>query len=195
MQKLTNLNRRYEQFRWFFTSDGVLVVGGKSDEQNEVVVRDFLRPEYFVMHTSEPGSPFMIVQTKNPSKKDLDESAVVCACFSKQWKLGEKEISVDIFKGEQIYKVKSMKTGTLGVKDERKTVKVKPELAVVIQKGKLRAVPKTTKEEVLAKIKPGNLSKEEAVEKISKKIRDKYQLPVSKEEIMSAIPSGNLSVK
>ena len=195
MQSLSNTTKKYEHFRWFFTSDGILVVGGKSDEQNETVIKEFIRPEYVVMHTTEPGSPFMVIISKNPSKKDLDESTVVCACFSKQWKLGTKEISVDIFKGENIYKIKSMKTGTFGVKGEKKTVKIKPELVIVIQKGRARAVPKTTKEEILAEIKPGNLSKEEAAEKISKKIRDKYQLPISKEEIMSAIPSGNLSVK
>ena len=39
-------------------------------------------------------------------------------------------------------------------------------------------------EKVLAEIKRGNLSKQEAAEKIAKKIRDKFDLPVSKEEIM-----------
>ena len=28
----------YKKFRWFFTSSGLLVVGGKSAEQNEAVV-------------------------------------------------------------------------------------------------------------------------------------------------------------
>ncbi|VVB77674.1 Uncharacterised protein [uncultured archaeon] len=195
MQKLSNLDRKYEEFRWFFTSNNVLVVGGKNDEQNEVVLKEFLKPNYIIMHTTAPGSPFMIIQSDNPTKKDLEEAAIFCACFSQQWKLGKKIIEIDVFKGEQVYKIKGMKTGTFGVKGDKKSVKVKPELVLVIQNGKLRAVPKTTIEQKLADIKQGLLSKEQAAEKISKIIRDKYQFPISKDEIMGAIPSDKLAVK
>jgi hypothetical protein len=88
-----------------------------------------------------------------------------------------------------------MKTGTFGVKNKKK-VKAKPELMVIIQKGKIRAVPKVKgKEESLAVIKQGKMDKEAAAEKIAKKIKEKYLLPVSKEEVMMAIPSGNMDVR
>lgn len=195
MIKLTNLDRKYENFRWFFTSNNVLVVGGKSDEQNEVVLKEFLKPNYLIMHTTLPGSPFMVIQSDNPSKKDIEETAVFCASFSQQWKLGKKKIEIDIFKGDQVYKIPSMKKGTFGVKGVKKTMKVKPELVLVIQNGKLRAVANASKQKILAHISQGNLSKEEAAEKIFKIIKDKYHFPVSRDEIMSAIPSSKLSVK
>jgi len=198
MLKQMNPYGKYENYRWFFTSNNVLAIGGKSDEQNEQALKNFLKPNYVVMHTSAPGSPFMIIQSDKPTKKDLQETAVFCACFSKQWKKlksAASKIDIDVFKGEQIYKIKVMKTGTFGVKGEKETVKVKPELILVIQKGKLRAVPKGTKEKKLAEIKPGKLSKEQATEKIVKKIKDKYHFPISKDEIMQAIPSDRLSVK
>lgn len=195
MQKLSNLDKKYESFRWFFTSDDILVVGGKNDEQNELALDSFLKPNYIVMHTSAPGSPFMIIQSNNPSKKDIEETAIFCACFSQQWKLGKNLIEVDMFKGEQIYKKSKMKMGTFGIRGCVKTIKVKPELVLVIQNGKLRAVPKTTKEEKLVLIKQGNLTKEQAAEKISKIIKDKYHFPISRDEIMSAIPADKLSVK
>lgn len=190
-----NLAKDYRNYRWFFTSADNLAVGGKSDEQNEVVIRNFLKKDYMVMHTSKPGSPFMIIQSDKPTKKDLDETAVFCACFSQQWKEGKKKIDVDVFKGEQIYKIKGMKKGTFGVRGEKKTKKVQPELVLVIQKGKLRAVPKTTKEKKLGTIKQGKLTKEQAAEKIFKIIKDKFDFPVSKDEIMQAIPSDKLSVR
>ncbi len=195
MQKLSNLDRKYENFRWFFTSGNTLVVGGKNDEQNEIVLKEFLKPNYIIMHTSAPGSPFMVIQSDKPSKNDIGEAAIFCACFSQQWKSGKKLIDIDVFSGVQIYKTKAMKTGTFGVKDRKKTIKVKPELVLVIQNGKLRAVPKATKQEALAEIKQGSLSKEEAAVKISRIIKDEYHFPVSKEEIMSAIPSDKLSVR
>ncbi len=195
MQIPIKTNKGYNNFRWFFTQGGSLVIGGKSDKQNEIVLKEFLKPEYIVMHTSSPGSPFCIIQKENPTDNDLEECAIFCACFSKQWKSKEKIISIDIFKGKQVYKIKGMKTGTFGVKGEKKTMKVKPELVIIIQKGRVRAVPRSDKDERLAEIKHGDLTKEEAADRISKIIKDKYHLPVSKEEIMAAIPSGNLEVK
>ena len=186
---------KYESYRWFYTSSGILVVGGKNDEQNELVIKNFLKPGYTVMHTSSPGSSFMIIQDDNPSKKDLDETAIFCGCFSKEWKSGKKMISVDVFQGSQIYKSKIMKTGTFGAKGIKKVKKIKPELVLIIQNGKLRAVPKTTNEQKLVEIKQGKLSKEESADKIAKKIKDKFHFPVSKDEIMSAIPSDKLGVK
>jgi len=195
MQKLINTDKKYENYRWFFTSNNLLCVGGKSDEQNEVVLKEFLKPKYVVLHTSQPGSPFIIIVGNNPSKKDIDEAAVFCACFSKQWKLGKKEIEIDIFLGEQIYKNKLMKKGTFGVRGKVDRIKVRPELVLVIQKSKLRAVPKTTKEQELCKILQGNLTKEQATEQALKVIKSKYHLPISKQEIMAAIPSDKLDVK
>lgn len=193
---LQGSNADYLRYRWFFTSKGNLVIGGKNDEQNEGVVRNFLKPDFTVMHTSSPGSPFIIIQNENPSKEEINEAAVFCACFSKDWKNGKKIIAVDIFKGKQIYKSKEMKTGTFGIKSDKKTLRVKPELVLIFQKGRLRAVPKMKKiREILVEISPGKLSKEEAVKKIYDIIKEKYHYPVSKDEIGSAIPSDKLFVK
>jgi len=194
MERLETINS-YENFRWFFTSEGTLAIGGKSDEQNEIVIKNFLNPKFFVLHTTEPGSPFMIIQKENPSKKEINETAIFCACFSKQWKLGKKIISVDVFRGEQIYKTRSMKKGTFGVIGKKDVIKVRPKLFLVIQRGKLRAVPKVVNEKKLGVITQGNLTKEEAADIIFKKIKDYYHLPLLKEEIMAAIPSDKINVK
>jgi hypothetical protein len=195
MPRRLDQSKEYENYRWFFTSNNVLVVGGKSDDQNESTIKHFLKPEYTIMHTSSPGSPFMIIQSNKPTKKDLDETAIYTGCFSKQWKNANKKIEIDVFKGEQIEKLKSMKIGTFGVKGKKQTINVKPELILVIQKGKFRAVPNPNGESKLANIKPGKLSKEQAAEKLAKIVRDKFHLPAHKEEIMQAIPSDKLSVK
>lgn len=195
MEKKNNMNENYLQYRWFFTSSGKLVVGGKSDEQNEKILKDFNDAEFIVLHTSEPGSPFAIIKSKNASKQDIEEAAIFCACFSKQWKLGKYKIDIDVFKRKDIFKLKNMKTGCFGVKGERKKLEVKPELFIVMQKGKIRAVPKNTKEEIICKILPGNLSKEEACKKILAIIKNNYHLPIAKEEVMAAIPSDKLAVR
>ena len=186
---ISNQAKDYKNYKWFFTSNNVLVVGGKSDEQNEQAIKHFSKPDYTIMHTSKPGSPFMIIQSDKPTKIDLEETAIFCACFSKQWKQlksATKKVDIDIFKGNQIYKNSAMKKGTFGIRGKKETMKVKPELVLIFQKGKLKSVPKTTKEKKLAEIKPGKLSKDQAADKIAKKIKD---------EIMQAIPSDKLGVK
>lgn len=195
MKKISAIDRKYENFRWFLTSNNILVIGGKSDEQNELALMEFSSPHFSVLHTSEPGSPFCVLNSEKPGKKDIEEAAIFCACFSQQWKLGKKEISVDIFKREQIYKKETMKLGTFGVKGDKKTIKVKPKLYLVIQNGRLRAVPDAGDEKKLAEIKQGNMTKEQASDKIAKIIKDKFRFPISKEEIMSAIPSDRLDIK
>ena len=193
----------YRYYRWFFTTSGILVVGGKSDEQNELVLHTFLKPTYTVVHTTAPGSPFMIIQSESPTQKDITEAAVFCACFSKQWKQLKNikgTISIDIFKGEHMYKLRGMKKGTFGVKGQKKTILVSPSLLLLFQKGKLRAVPpnarkKRVEGEILATITTGKMNKEEAASYIAKKIKETFHFPISKEEIVSAIPSDKLHVE
>ena len=186
----------YRKYRWFYTSSGKLVVGGKSDRQNELVLKNFLKDNYKALHTREPGSGFMIIQSSRPSKKDVLEAAIFCGCFSKQWKKLRRngKISVDVFPGEGIYKNKLMKVGTFGVRGKRENILVDPKLVLVFQKGVLRGIPdsdKINKKDIIAEIKPGRMSKERVVEYVLDKIRDKK---VSKDEISSAIPSGKMSV-
>jgi hypothetical protein len=195
MQKIIDQNSSYLEFRWFFTTSDKLVVGGKSDEQNELALKLFSKPNYAVLHTSKPSSPFCIIIDDKPTKDDIKEAAVFCGCFSQQWKKSPKTIDIDVFKRHQLYKDKNMKLGTFGIRGKVEKMKINPELYLVIQKTKLRAVPAVIKkQEVLAKIKPGKLSKEQASEEIVKIIKDKYHFPISKDEIMQAIPSGNISV-
>ena len=175
----------YTKFRWFFTSSGLLIIGGKSAEQNEEIVK-ITKPNSIMLHTSSPGSPFCIIFDSDESEKDIDEAAIFCAALSKDWKLKKKQISVDIFRKEQVYKTKGMAKGTFGVKGKTEKIKVLPRLYLAFQEGKLRAVPFETD---IAEITPGKMTKEEAAEIIRKK------LEIPKEEAMSALPSDGIEIK
>jgi hypothetical protein len=185
---------QHTHYRWFFTSKDVLVVGGKSDEQNELVLKLFSQPTFTLVHTSAPGSPFMILQSEKPSVKDIYEAAIYCACFSQEWKRGEKKISVDVFSGRDVYKEKQMKKGTFGVRGEKKKCMVTPRLYVVFQKGKLRAVPFSIAKDTIATITQGTMSKEKAADIIMKKCRDTLNVIITKEDVFSALPSGLMTI-
>lgn len=181
----------YQDYRWFITSSGKLVIGGKSAVQNEEIMSR-IRNEDVVMHTSSPGSPFCII--KKPTKQDLEEVAIFTASFSQQWKSGKKMADVDVFLGSQVSKTKDMKVGTFGVFGKSAKKKVELKLVLDIQNEKLRAVPPSAASNPLLTLVPGNLSKEQATDAIFK-ILEKKSISVKKDEIMAAIPSDKIAVK
>jgi len=186
------IKKQYEKYRWFFTSSDKLVFGGKNSTQNEEIMK-FAEADDVIMHTSTPGSPFCII--KNPNKQDLEEVAVFTACFSHEWKKLKKRSEVHIFKGEQVTKKNGMKQGTFGIMGSINKKKVDLKLALDIQKGKLRAVPFSVTKKKLAILIPGNLDKNTAADKILKIMKNTHGYPISKDEVMSAIPSDNINVK
>jgi len=179
-------------FRWFYTSSGKLVLAGKNAEQNEHIVKQ-VKTEDVILHTKDPGSPFCIIHG-NISEQDIKETAVFCACFSQGWKKRKTEMEVHIFKGEQIVKDGKMKTGTFGVLGKVQKIKVALELWIGVQKGKMRAVPKSCLEKPLIKITPGKIEKRKAAEIIKKALEEKFNLKKNTEEIEQAIPAGGFKL-
>ena len=106
----------YEKFRWFFTSNGKLVIGGKSAEQNEEVLKNHLDKDDLVMHTKQAGSPFSVIKNgKGINASEINEVAVFTVSFSRAWREGKKKAEIHIFKPEQIVKEKGQKKGTFAV--------------------------------------------------------------------------------
>ena len=187
------MDRDYKKYRWFFTSSGKLVIGGKSAEQNEEIM-ERIKNEDMVMHTSSPGSPFCII--KKPNNEDIEECASYNACFSQEWKRGKKTSEVHIFSGKQVVKSGCMKTGTFGIVGAVKKKKVVLALTLCFQEKTLRAVPlKTADKQGMLIITPGRIEKEKAAEKILSLLKESFNVAVSKEDILSAIPSGGFEIK
>jgi predicted ribosome quality control (RQC) complex YloA/Tae2 family protein len=113
------------KFREFVTSSGLNVLGGKDSGSNEELIRQTGKNE-FILHTKEPGSPFCNIKAeiKDVKEEDINEAAVFCARYSKDWKNGKKDVLVHLFSGKDVYKTKGMSEGTFGVKKFR-TIKVK----------------------------------------------------------------------
>lgn len=120
-------------FREITISSGKKVLAGKSAKNNEELIEQAGKQE-IVLHTKQPGSPFVNIKGK-PTKKDIKEAAIFCAKYSQAWKSQKslisddcqnsqilkkpkikKNIIIHVFKGKNIYKTKDMKLGTFGVK-------------------------------------------------------------------------------
>ena len=105
-------------FREYVTSGGLRVFGGKSADGNDELVGRAGANDV-MLHTSEPGSPFVNVGEK-PSKKDVNEAGVFCAKYSQDWRDSKKDVVVNIFLRKDMNKSPKMKAGLWSVKKQKK---------------------------------------------------------------------------
>ncbi len=187
----------YMKYRWFFTSSGKLVVGGKSSAQNDSLLKTIKRTnkDFIAMHTSAPGSPFSVILSEVKSIKgtDLEESAVFTACFSKAWKEGKKTAFVDVFKVSQLYKGEKMKEGTWGISGPVTRKEATLSLVLTRQKGVLRAVPEKSfkgSKKDFVQICPGSIEKNDLLTKLEVELNS----PIKREEVLMALPAGGIKI-
>ncbi len=83
----------FERYRWFLSSEGILVIGGRDAATNDLVVRRYLKPKDLYVHAEIHGAPSVIV--KHPTEAErpigeatLREAAAWGVCFSKAWRAG-----------------------------------------------------------------------------------------------------------
>jgi len=78
----------FEKFFWFISSENFLVIGGRDAQQNELLVKRYMKPTDIYVHADLHGAATVIV--KNPSSdpvppKTLNEAGQFAVCFSAAW--------------------------------------------------------------------------------------------------------------
>jgi len=183
-----------KHYRWFYTSSGKKVIGGKNADQNDQLMKEAVadKKKHYVMHTSSPGSPFAVIMApmEKVSEKDLEECAIFTGCFSKEWKNKSKEAAIDVFTTDQLSKEKEMKAGMWKVKGKISRIKVELRLALTKQKGVLRAVPVSASKKSIVTFVPGTIEKQNAGIKIE--LHTGYKLDM--EQLLSALPAGGIKI-
>ncbi|MEM4240194.1 MAG: NFACT RNA binding domain-containing protein [Candidatus Woesearchaeota archaeon] len=96
----------YEKFRWFYSSEGFLCIGGRDATTNDIIIKKHTRPGDLVFHTEAPGSPFFVVKAegKNIGEATKEETAQAAASYSRGWKLGLSSMEVYHVTPEQVTK-------------------------------------------------------------------------------------------
>ncbi len=95
----------YERYRWFYTSDGYLVVGGRDAASNSAVVRKHLGKNDKIFHGDIFGSPFFIIKNaENAPDTSMNEVAHATVCFSRAWREGLYGVSAYWVNPEQVKK-------------------------------------------------------------------------------------------
>ncbi len=82
----------YERYRWFVTSDGYLVIGGRDASSNSAIIRKYMTENDIIFHAEIHGSPFFLVKNVNNQEKQnsgyVEETAQATISFSRAWKDG-----------------------------------------------------------------------------------------------------------
>lgn len=82
----------YERYRWFVTSDGYLVIGGRDASSNSAIIRKYMTENDIIFHAEIHGSPFFLVKNVNNQENQdssyVEEAAQATVSFSRAWKDG-----------------------------------------------------------------------------------------------------------
>ena len=86
----TEIRRKnwYERYRWFYTSDGLLAIGGRDSSSNTAIVRKHIEKDDKIFHAEVHGSPFYILKGSKEEilPTSLNEVAHATVCFSRAWR-------------------------------------------------------------------------------------------------------------
>jgi predicted ribosome quality control (RQC) complex YloA/Tae2 family protein len=188
----------FEKFRWFVSSDGFLIIGGRDAGSNEVVVKKHMDAHDLVFHTEMPGSPFVIIKTEGKDVPDmtLNEAAEFCASFSRAWKQGITSSDVYCVKPEQVSKEapsgEYIAKGSFMIYGERKYYKPVLKVAIGLYKDKVMSGPVSAVKkncEKYLEIAQGAEKPSSIARIIKKKIGGEL------DDIIRVLPAGNLRLR
>ena len=185
----------YEKFRWFKSSEGFLVIGGRDATTNEIVIKKHAEKNDVVFHTDMAGSPFVVIKVPEgevPGEITLQEATDFTASHSKGWKLGMASLPVFWVKPDQVTKEAQsgeyLQKGSFMIRGKTNYITPTMNYAVGIHESAVMAGPisaiKKNCEEIVELVQ-GN----DKISEIAKKVQKK--LPIDLDEIVRAIPPGS----
>ncbi|MFC1755119.1 NFACT RNA binding domain-containing protein [Thermoproteota archaeon] len=202
----------YEKFRWFFTSEGFLVVGGRDATTNEIIIKKHTEKGDIVFHTDMAGSPFFVVKKGSVKEKDAEigdasiaEVADATCTYSRAWKLGLGTTQVFWVNPDQVSKEAQsgeyMPKGAFMIRGKTNYIPARINLTVGVMKdgkvmgGPVNAVKKHCKKHV--ELVQGNEKTAAVAKKIKAKISGSAEdeIDIDLDDIIKVIPAGGCKVK
>ncbi|HUI38054.1 MAG TPA: ribosome rescue protein RqcH [Thermoplasmata archaeon] len=99
----------FERYRWFLSSEGILVVAGRDAASNDLLVRRYLHDADLYLHADIHGAPSVIIRNPPPgapppSERTFEEAAQFGVSFSKAWRAGLASASAFWVRSDQVSK-------------------------------------------------------------------------------------------
>ena len=195
----------YEKLRWFLSSDGHLVIGGRDANSNENVVKKYLDKNDVYLHADIHGASSITIKLNGDELNDklVKESGEFAASFSSAWSMGFTSQDVFWVHPEQVTKTPEsgefLAKGSFVIRGHRNYIRgarVKLAIGIVDYEGKrimigpIEALEAHCENYVV--IKPGFTKKEALAKKIIHKINEDDLL--SLDDIIRVLPSGKCDI-
>jgi predicted ribosome quality control (RQC) complex YloA/Tae2 family protein len=202
--------RWYHRFRWFFTSDGTLVLGGKDASQNEELVKRYMEGRDRFVHADVHGASVVIVKGETAR---MDQVAQFAASYSGAWRSGH--FSADVYAAEpsQVSKTPEsgeyVSRGSFIVRGEREYFRDVPlAVAIGLQQSPEIAVLGGPPEAVAGRarifvtLKPGTYSPNDIAKKVLRALREQLNEEEQKglksvlttEQVAAFVPPGGSDI-
>ncbi len=212
----------FEKFRWFHSSEGFLVLGGRDTQSNEEIVKKHMGKSDLYFHAEIYGAPHCVLKTaenimekspqkkpspKKPGKKTLEEAARFAASYSNAWREGLSSADVYSVSPGQVSKSapsgESLGAGAFMIHGKRNWFKKTPlDLAVGV-KGEnislqiicapISAAKKHSK--IVFRLKQGKMKKGEAAKSLKARLEKKTGKTVDLDELLSMLPNGGIGIE
>ena len=185
----------YERFRWFHTSDGFLVLGGRNADQNEDLVKKYLDRGDRFFHTQVQGGPVTILKATGPSEptreidlpdRSLEEAAKFAVSYSTVWKNGRFAGDAYMAEPEQVSKTPEsgeyLEKGGFAIRGDRTYfrdtavgvavgITCEPETRVI--GGPPSAIAERT--ETAIEVEPGQYAQNDAAKRLYREFRERFE--------------------
>ncbi len=204
----------FDRFRWFVSSDGFLVVGGRDADTNEEIFKKYMEKRDIVFHTQTPGAPLTVVKTggEEVPESTLLEAAQFAVSYSSLWKTGQFSGDCYWIKSEQVTKTPEsgeyLKKGSFVIRGERNYFKDIPlGIAVGLElKGETRVIggPASAVRkhgDYILEIIPGKFNQNDISKKIYRTYADELGDPrfvkqiASPDQVAMMVPAGESDIR
>ena len=191
----------FEHYRWFLSSEGVIVIAGKDAKSNEQLVKKHLQPKDRYVHADIHGAPSVVVKSiESMTAATLMEAAIFSLAMSKAWNAGIGSGSGYWVTPEQVSKTpqsgEHLAKGAFVIRGKRNYFERLPlRLAIgvcavegveKVMCGPVQAVSKNCKDYV--ELVPGKTSKESATKELSSRFSQ------SIDDIQAVMPPGGVTL-
>ncbi|MFB6099966.1 MAG: ribosome rescue protein RqcH [Candidatus Nanohalobium sp.] len=194
----------FEKYRWFYSSEGYLVLAGRDSNTNDMLVKKHMEDSDLYFHADFDGAPSVVVKDGQESgEATREEAAKAAVTFAKTWKAGIGADDVYYVDPEQVTQNPEsgeyLAKGAFVIRGERTYMRnVSVEAAVGIYELDDVKVPMCGPESAISEncedyivLKPGHTKKSE----IAKKIQGTLDKELNLDYIIRALPPGKSDIK
>lgn len=175
----------YERFRWFISSDGLLVIGGRDADTNEEIYAKYLERRDLALHTDAPGAPLTVIKTEGQEvpESTIQEAAQFAVSYSSIWKSGLAAGDCYLVKGDQVTKTPEhgefLRKGAFVIRGERRYLRdTAVGVAVGIAGDILIGGPVSavrTKADPVVEVEPGEYNADDLAKRIYRRFSELFE--------------------